>query len=110
MVKFKVKEDLFKTSKNIIGEEIKEKVLSKGDIIEPDEGGNYIISSSKFDIEKLRNSDKFEEIKNINLNIKEVYSDSEEEKNWRIEFDVKTTKSKLKEFKKIFYETIDKVF
>lgn len=107
-MKFIVKKDLYITIKNVMDEEERKKILSNGDIIEPNENYEYEINGSLFSIEKLRSSDHFEELPN--LEISEVREEDDVIKKWRIEFEVETTKSKLKEFEKIFYETINKIF
>lgn len=92
----------------------KKKIFDKGYIFEPNENGEYIIEyedkKMTSSLEWFRENDSFEEIKHYDINIEEV-SDEEDDivKNWRIQLDVKTNRSKLKEFERVFRNEIDKI-
>lgn len=104
---------------DFIGREI----LKIGDIIEPNEKGIYVINYTsddykqniEFSIDTIRETKQngvrlFEEVEELELTIEEV-SDNDENliTNWRIQLDIKTTRKKLKEFEKIFKESIDRI-
>jgi hypothetical protein len=93
---WEIKSDLLENGSQII--------FYGGHIFEPDENSLYVISSPvgtrTLSLEQMREHDKFMEVKQHNMNITntddEVTND-EVVNNWRIQLDVKTTKSKLKE-------------
>lgn len=105
----------FKIKNKIADIEIEEKVLDKGKIFKANEEGVYNIKwkegSLNLNIEQMKKSDLFKEINKYDLKIEEIDEDDDNHiTNWRIQYDVKTTKKKLKEFQKIFENSLKKVF
>lgn len=105
-IKFKLKENW-----NIKSEFVEnglKTIFEKGHIFEPNKEGEYVIDSPigsrTLSLEDMRKSDKFEEVKQHKMevtNIDEITEIDEVENNWRIELNVKTTKSKLKEIQRL---------
>jgi hypothetical protein len=100
-------------------------ILIIGQIIEPNSEGIYEISYGEgisknylnLSLEEVKNAKQnnvfiFEEIEEseVNMIIEELPDDDDILiRNWRIQLDVKTTKKKLKEFEKIFRESIENI-
>lgn len=113
--KFRLKEDWY-IETSFLGTINKELIFKKDHIFESD-NNIYIIKYNDKKIELLlddmRKNSIFEEIlekENLKLTIEEFFDDAdvnEEVKNWRIQLDVRTTSSKLKEFEKIFRESAE---
>lgn len=102
-MKFKLKEDWY------FG---KNKILSKGDILEPNNEYKYEISylgnSMILSLDDIEENPIFEKISEINLDIMEIPQDDEEKiGNWRIQLDVKTSRRKLKEIEKFIRNNIN---
>jgi len=100
-------------------------ILRIGQIIEPNSEGIYEISYGE-GISKNYLNLSLEEVKSVKQNNVFIFEEIEESevniiieelpddddiliRNWRIQFDVKTTKKKLKEFEKIFRESIENI-
>lgn len=104
---WKIKSDLFEDGVKTI--------FKKGDIFEPNEEGNYLIKSPigsrKLSVEEMKNSDKFEMVEGFDMEVSKIDSSMDEEvNNWRIQLDVKTTKSKLKEAQKLIEKYVYPIF
>jgi hypothetical protein len=96
-------------------------ILRIGQIIEPNNEGIYEISYGEgisknylnLSLEEVKSVKQnnvfiFEEIEEVDIIIEELPDDDDIlVRNWRIQLDVKTTKKKLKEFEKIFRESIE---
>jgi hypothetical protein len=97
-------------------------ILKIGQIIEPNNEGIYEISYGEgisknylnLTLEEVKEAKQqnnvfiFEEIEEVDIIIEELPDDDDIlVRNWRIQFDVKTTRKKLKEFEKIFRESIE---
>lgn len=96
-------------------------ILRIGQIIEPNSEGIYEISYGEgisknylnLSLEEVKSVKQnnvfiFEEIEEVDIIIEELPDDDDILiRNWRIQLDVKTTKKKLKEFEKIFRESIE---
>ena len=116
--KFKLKKD-FEVESEFGGVKTKQKIFEKGKEFTTSDG-KYIIylpnEELEFTLDQMRDSKKdgdflFEEVKSeYDLIIEEISDDDENlVSNWRIQFDVKTTRKKLKEFERIFNECISKI-
>ncbi len=96
-------------------------ILKIGQIIEPNNEGIYEISYGEgisknylnLTLEEVKEAKQqnnvfiFEEIEEVDIIIEELPDDDDIlVRNWRIQLDVKTTRKKLKEFEKIFRESI----
>jgi hypothetical protein len=99
-------------------------ILTIGQIIEPNSEGVYEISYGEgitkkylnLSLEEVKNAKQnkdvfifkeIDEIDEIDIIIEELPDDDDIlVRNWRIQLDVKTTRKKLKEFEKIFRESI----
>ena len=92
------------------GEEI---ILQKGDIIEPDENGDYFFTkiSRTFTKEDLLSKPElFEELLELKLDVREITDDDENKiGNWRIQLDVKTSRKKLEEIEKFIRENVNEM-
>ena len=97
-------------------------ILKIGQIIEPNNEGIYEISYGEgisknylnLTLEEVKEAKQqnnvfiFEEIEEVDIIIEELPDDDDIlVRNWRIQLDVKTTRKKLKEFEKIFRESIE---
>ena len=86
-------------------------IFEKGHVFKPNENGEYIITSPigerKLSFDEMLDNDRFELIKEHQMNVSKVDSSTDEEvNNWRIQLDVKTTKSKLKEVQRLIEEHV----
>ena len=98
-MKYKIKQTMPAINNNF-----KSKLLNTGDIVEliNDQiiaDGNYVVTSIYNDF--LNNTDFFEPIKEIELDMKVVSDNFDNiiEKNWRIQFDFYCTEQKAEELK-----------
>ena len=101
-MKFKLKEDWY------FG---KNKILSKGDILEPNDEYRYEVSylgnSMYLSLDDIEENSIFEKVNEINLEIIEVKQDDEDKiGNWRIQLDIKTSRRKLKDIEKFIRDNI----
>ena len=81
-------------------------IFKEGHIFEANEKGEYIIYSPigtrNLSLEQMRENNRFEEVKKHQMNIEKINNSTDEKvNNWRIQLDVKTTKSKLKEVQRL---------
>lgn len=111
-MKFRLKEDWY-----IDDFFDKVKIYNEGEVFTPNENGKYIIHGlndtkmllSYDEMLKSNNGNEllFELIEELELIVEEVKEDEVEEvKKWRIQLDVNTTQSKLKEIQKFIQENI----
>lgn len=113
--KFRLKEDWY-IETLFLGIINKELIFKKDHIFESNNNIfiiNYNDKKIELSLDDMRKNSIFEEIlekENFNLTIEEFFEEdyvNEEVKNWRIQLDVRTTQSKLKEFEKIFRESAE---
>lgn len=112
-IKFRLKND-WKIKSDLFEDGVKT-IFEKDHIFEPNESGNYLITSPigsrELSVEEMKKSDKFEMIKGYDMLVSKVDSSMDEEvNNWRIQLDVKTTKSKLKEAQKLIEKYVYPIF
>jgi hypothetical protein len=112
-IKFRLRKD-WKIKSDLFEDGVKT-IFEKGHIFEPDEEGNYLITSPigsrKLSVGEMKKSDKFEMVESFDMNVSKVDSSMDEEvNNWRIQLDVKTTKSKLKEAQKLIEKYVYPIF
>jgi len=107
-MKFRLIEDFILNTG--FGEEI---ILEKGDIIEPNENGDYVFpklnrSFTKDDL--LSKPELFEGLPDLKLEVTEITEDDlDKVGNWRIQLDVKTSKRKLKEIEKFIRDNVNEM-
>lgn len=114
-MKFVLKED-WTYETNFLGKNISKTIYTKGETFEPDIDGLYNVTGpygdiNKLDIEQMRSYTFLEEVvefePEFEIVIEEVPEDDDNlVKNWRIQLDVKTTRKKLKDFERVFKETV----
>lgn len=116
-MKFVLKED-WTYETNFLGKNISKTIYTKGEIFEPNSDGLYDVTGpygdiNKLDIKQMRSYAFLEEVVELEpepefeIVIEEVPEDDDNLiKNWRIQLDVKTTRKKLKEFERVFKETV----
>ena len=112
-MKFQLKEDWLYESE-FLGQKMTKKLYDKGHIFEPINDKYEIINQigeilylSELDMNKIDILEKIKE-NDLDIIIEEIPDDDDNlVRNWRIQLDVKTTRKKLKEFEKIFRESIE---
>ncbi len=112
MMKFKLKEDWIHES-TFLGKKVSKKMYDKGHIFEPVDETYEIIHHTgeifKLTESEMKSFDILEEVKEeeFEIIIEEVPEDDDiPVRNWRIQLDVKTTRTKLREVEKIINEVI----
>ena len=112
--KFKLIKD-FVVKTEIAGISKEKKVIDKGAEFEPNENGTYYIKWNDdelyLNLQQMEESEYFERVQDYNIKATEINEIEEESLiNFRIEFNVKTTKTKIKEFERVFNQSLKETF
>jgi len=119
-VRFLLKEDMI-IRLDVAGTMREVKLFDKGRVFEPNERGEYVLESvagqTILSLETMKTQinpdtnrllfEMIEEEQKIDIIIEEVLDGDEEiEKKWRLQFDITTTRSKLREIEKFINDNI----